>query len=1568
MEETKQTIDTDLSLEEINKIDAKLDGWKKKLLDLGLRNQLLNFKPSRSSNLKIDLTTGLDSVFTTLVDREKTLKFVPLVEPEKAKDKMLYLDNYESRQRQIHTLRSSAKKSLAEKGINILYMTFGMLYWKDKGAQAQEMTAPLLLVPVAIEHASTFAPYEMQVAEGEFVVNPTLLFKLENDFQITDLPSLGDEEMPEAFIDRFRAALNQDQWHIENEMFVSLLSFQKINMYRDMEQHKERIYKNKIVRALCGVNGNFEADQQAIAEVGSRYNHDALVRPTETFHIVDADASQADAILLAEKGVSFVLQGPPGTGKSQTITNIIATMLAKGKKVLFVAEKEAALSVVQNRLAEHGMGDFCLMIDNDKAKKKDILQQIDNCIAQPKLQLKSDIDDRLLELNEKRARLNQYYEQLTALVEPIKKSIYDMCGEIASRNDIPDLAFEMAHVEEIDADQLRRLRDIVKDFMAAYGQYDTVRDNPWFGATIEEIGINQQGVVTDQLQKATAVVEQIEQSMGEVVLNTGLPIEPSSNNMDCMLDILHLLASPIEYPAMWLTLDSLDCIPNTLPKHEREALRKQHEDLSQQERQCRDAIEQHYDHDVVEVDPAMLDRFRTDYGSMLRSLNAQYRKDISTLASYSKQGKPDYDEALALLKQIKSYTEIKKALETCKSELAKQQPLEQAETMRAKLRQYGLDPEAIVAIIERPSTQELALKAYTRLQQLQSNTDLETVRNFFSEQEWAFMCGDSALPLTERLRKCAAHIDDLRDWRGYRESRKQAALSGIATFINAVEQHSSPIRKQQLEECFLKHFYKCLLDKTLQQEQFASVRDFRHTAIMQLIADFKALDLEQLRITQEKIRVGLIQQIPDFSFSNSAGSEIGILKREIQKKRGQKPLRVLFQQIPNIITHIKPCFLMSPLAISAYLNEMEFDLVIFDEASQVFPENAIGAIMRGKQLIVVGDDRQLPPTNFFKSATLEVEDEDEMDDDSAFESILDQSATVLPTMTLQWHYRSKSESLIAFSNAEIYNNRLISFPTRDITSAGHTPDLGVECIYVPDGVYDRGGKKDNVVEANRIIDLMKDHFTRYPKRSLGVVTFSEAQMDCIETQLLKRLKEDEELKKLYEQSVGREKEPFILKNLENIQGDERDTIIMSVGYGKDSQGKLYNNMGPITRDGGYRRLNVAITRAKYNVKIVCSILPEDIRIDDANNTPQNGLRLLKTYIDYAQRGKAAIENDLRASAASVVDTAFEESVYQFLTQHGYQVDRLVGTSQYRINLAVVNPKPELGYLLAIECDGSSFLSARTARERDRVRPTMLRSMGWQILRLWATDWIINRQHQEERILNAIASALEGNPAEETIETTLTPTLLSEPVASSSPANASTPISANTNGTSTKASSAQCSIPVGDNPFVTYTFAQWDTHLVPKDNIMNMIRTEQPVAFDMICERVLQYQKIQQKVLGPQIRDMLSHEAVNTDPLGFVTTQDYDIAQLKCRIPAEGDKPRNIDCIHPTELKLALVFIASKSFGATRESLITDTARALGFKRTTDIVNASLNHQIDLLLHNETLIDNEGKIVLTGEKE
>ena len=351
------------------------------------------------------------------------------------------------------------------------------------------------------------------------------------------------------------------------------------------------------------------------------------------------------------------------------------------------------------------------------------------------------------------------------------------------------------------------------------------------------------------------------------------------------------------------------------------------------------------------------------------------------------------------------------------------------------------------------------------------------------------------------------------------------------------------------------------------------------------------------------------------------------------------PLRKLFMAIPNLITALRPCFMMSHLSVSVFLEAQSynFDLVIFDEASQVHTEDAIGAIMRGKQTIIVGDTKQLPPTSFF-SASLNDEDYDidtdetiESEDAGAFESVLDEAVVVLPERSLRWHYRSRDEHLIAFSNVKVYNSQLITFPS-SIESA---PDIGVEYIYVKDGVYDRGGKKNNIIEAKKVADLVFEHIRKHPNRSLGVVTFSEAQQNAIDAVIRQRRLQDSRFDKFF---IEDKEEPFFIKNLENVQGDERDTIIFSIGYAKDSKGIMYMNFGPLSRDGGYRRLNVAITRAKYNVKLVGSITANDIDLD---KTSSEGVKMLRSYIEFAQQGIIALEKELTYNYNLDFDSPFD---------------------------------------------------------------------------------------------------------------------------------------------------------------------------------------------------------------------------------------------------------------------------------------------------------------------------------------
>lgn len=505
--------------------------------------------------------------------------------------------------------------------------------------------------------------------------------------------------------------------------------------------------------------------------------------------------------------------------------------------------------------------------------------------------------------------------------------------------------------------------------------------------------------------------------------------------------------------------------------------------------------------------------------------------------------------------------------------------------------------------------------------------------------------------LSDRLLACKDKKYLLEEWVDYCSNRQKCEAAGLSSYIKEFEANS--INPDYLVDAYLKRFYRLWLDALL--PHYPSVMNFRSRIQEQTINEFRQLDKAQFKIAQARVRERVMSRIPDFNAITSTRDEIGILKRELNKQRRLMPLRKLFMAIPNLITALRPCFMMSPLSVSVFLEAQsyDFDLVIFDEASQVHTEDAIGAIMRGKQVIIVGDTQQLPPTNFF-AATINDDDFDiDEDDDNdsknkdagAYDSILEEAVTVLPERSLRWHYRSRHEHLIAFSNIKIYNSSLITFPA----SIEKVPDTGVEYIYVSDGIYDRSGKRNNVIEARRVADLVFEHFRKYPNRSLGVVTFSEAQQNAVDAAIRHKRYNDPSFEHLFNED---KEEPFFIKNLENVQGDERDTIIFSIGYAKDARGIMYMNFGPLSRDGGYRRLNVAITRAKYNVKLVGSIVPTDI---DIEKTSADGVKLLRSYIEFAQNGIIALEKDITFSNDIVFDSPFEESVYNFLQSKGYEV-------------------------------------------------------------------------------------------------------------------------------------------------------------------------------------------------------------------------------------------------------------------------------------------------------------------------
>ncbi|MBQ6136041.1 MAG: hypothetical protein IJI73_01590, partial [Kiritimatiellae bacterium] len=499
---------------------------------------------------------------------------------------------------------------------------------------------------------------------------------------------------------------------------------------------------------------------------------------------------------------------------------------------------------------------------------------------------------------------------------------------------------------------------------------------------------------------------------------------------------------------------------------------------------------------------------------------------------------------------------------------------------------------------------------------------------------------------------------------------------------------------------------------------------------------FRELDGRLAELTREAVFAKIADRMPlNMSGKVSRSSELGILRSECEKKMRHKPIRQLLSEIPNLASQLKPCFLMSPLSVAQYLppEAAPFDLVVFDEASQIPVWDAIGVIARARQFICVGDPKQMPPTNFFQKAEDGADEEDGAPED--MESILDEClAAGVHSAYLNWHYRSRHESLIAFSNHNYYGDRLYTFP-----SANRSPSLGVRFEFVEGGVYDRRASRTNEKEARALVDWV---FARvkepgYRMRSAGVVTFSEAQRDLIENLFDERREQDPSIEEFFSDSAP---EPFFVKNLENVQGDERDVILFSVGYAADRDGKLAMNFGPLNRTGGERRLNVAVTRAKEQVVVFSSIHGSDI---DLSRTQAVGASHLRSFLEFAEKGADAAP---RAEPAD--NGAFPRAVAEFLRGRGWEVDEQVGTGACRIDLAVKKPGGD-GYLLAVECDGPSYAAQLTVRDRDQLRHSVLKSLGWRLARLWSVDWALDRDRAEKSLLALLDSLAESRRADVT---------------------------------------------------------------------------------------------------------------------------------------------------------------------------------------------------------------------------
>ena len=1350
--------------------NSKINSLAEKLLDTGKRNNLINFKETKSSTVEVVIPSAED-LFNRINYRLVTLEAVDtkvkdvddmdeepvaeqtvleIQESEEEKDKRAeYINKHlkkVKKENQILLFNSVSdmnaltilskidrrgKSYIEDAGINVSYMCFGFIKWKEREDSHYEYRAPILLVPITMNRESNILPYDITANGDEVIVNPTFEYKLESEYGVK-LPAYDNNVNDDltTFLNKVASIVNNLGFTVEDGCFISNFSYMKINMYQDLMRHQDKTLQSNNVRRILG---------EEIVEDGDSDIKEPLKNPILELHnVVDADSSQVEAIEAAKAGKSFVLQGPPGTGKSQTITNIIAECLYDEKKVLFVSEKQAALNVVYDKLKSNGLEDFCLELHSFKANKKDVLNELVRTLNAPQSYVTSDADMELQLKEENQKQLDDYAVELHRKREVINSSLYQLYEYYSSYENEEDIPFDVKDIRKRDKRYLSDIDSLLTryaDFTSMIG-YD-YHENPWYGYTWQDLPYQSKNELRRVLQNSKDTLSELQGIYEKIENDYSIP-SAGAKDAKTLRDLFACLSS-----AEFLT-------PSALAWESLKGYGKSVEVLSGLSQDIKAKMEelcQVFDEDVLKLDGKDINRKLTrQFNSFFsRLFNSEYKKLITDMTLCKKDGKKI------------SYADAVKASEKL---MSLQEDIEEFNISERKVKDVlsdsykGVETDFDKLLIEFSTVTSCCSQGMNSLGSIPSmsvsgfNTSkkefaeiassLERILGRLDDVKKASSYFDASIidvyggEVHGSCQKCLSaleNFDGLDNWCRFRSLYAKLNEYDVASYVDICIDRNLPV--SSYANSFKKLFYYQWIDSIIVNTP--CLLEFSKISQDRAKETFAAKDREQFDINRVMIKAKLSAKRPVYSNDlTSSNSQVGILQREANKKRRQMSIRDLLSKTGETIQMLKPCFLMSPLSVSTYLGDnIDFDVVIFDEASQIFPQDAIGAIYRGKQLIVVGDSKQMPPSNFFNSTVDDPDDgyEEGSDDTADFESILDICSSVFPQISLSWHYRSRFEQLIAFSNKNFYNSNLVSFPSPEADCLGK----GVDYYHVEGGFFDRK-KHRNRKEAEFVVDLIYENIEKYPNRSLGVVAFSISQQDLIERLLSKRRAEHPECEQFF--SSGRE-EPFFVKNLETVQGDERDTIIFSTAYGYDDQGRISLNFGPLNRQGGERRLNVAVTRAKWNVQLVTSMHATDI---DLRRTSSKGVALVREYLDFAERGTIALESSLSVSSEDSYDSDFEREVCTFLRDNGYEVDTQVGCSGYRIDLALKR-KDSSDYVLAIECDGKTYHSSRNARDRDRLRQEILERMGWKFYRIWSTDWFRNRNQAEKDLLQACENAM-----------------------------------------------------------------------------------------------------------------------------------------------------------------------------------------------------------------------------------
>ena len=1247
-------------------------------LDLSALKILLSGKTVKASTLYPEIFAKIKNKKDIDLSIDENLEADSEDEPKQDQKAIDFSELWAKKLRKYESVYRKAKENYDEKNIETCFIAEGFISW-ETAKTGPVPNAPLILHPIKIEPTARGNSDFQLTKTGEAFFNQALVLYLQKDFGIEPGIFNTQEELtsssPEISAIKDKLAQSVAGYSFYDEKVLGNFSFLKYPMVQDINRIIESSTAHMILSALAGNNEGIEN----LNDTGKEFTIEELsnLNPVVENLIFPADSSQHAAIGAVLGGKSIVIQGPPGSGKSQTIANLIAEATVNNKKILFVAEKRAAIDAVVERLTEKGLGGVVLDLHGEPDKKT-IAQNLLSAIKAHNLPARLSNTDEFA-LNSAKNRLNDRWHWLHD-----SSNIQDFDGQtltnyevmfqlgnfrqglsnkvVAQANLLGNLAETFTSEKRDETSSTFRDLYNYRYFDNEYQKSEAIKD---FKGLTE---VEQAETIVDGLTKIQASFDSPYWKKIQSLFKKGFRVE--AKNIEDFENSFIDIRSHIEFMQFF-----------------------ELKDLAKLE----------------ELSDCLLtsSEFRNKHGLNLISGFFAKRKKKKVLHSQIKSPWERSDEELHQV--INKESEL----------LEKWSPTKSGNN---EIVEVVAEFDPIVNFIE---------SLFTSIKSLQSELPLIIPSQSLTFKELQEIL-DKYLPISDLIR-ITPIINNL---------LKKLISENLSSVLEVIK--DAKLAEDQAVSFWNLVWFSSRLDADIKSQK--TWKDSLYS-LNKLVDTFRDLDTKHLRSNTTKILAHLTS-----NFSNLPAADKQLLNRESMKKSGHLPFRELLSKIPESIQKIKPVMAMSPLAVSRLLpsNEGMFDIVIFDEASQIKPEDAITSIYRGKQLVVAGDRFQLPPTNFGeKTIEEDVIDASDFSEDytdpatTGMESILTTAIGVFSSekniKPLRLHYRSKDERLISWSNFNIYRKageELFTFPSLDVEGKS-----ALRYTYLPN-VKTQSMAVANEAEIQKVKEIVLEHIKNQPDLSLGVIAFGMRHSIRLQDEFNLLEKENDDFYN-WKQSWADKREKFFIKNIERVQGDERDSIIISPGYAPNLDGTVPLQFGSLNRQGGERRLNVAASRAKEYVHLVTSLRSQDIEL---KRTKSASIALLKTFLEFMENQGRLIEPEYELNVAT---TPFEEEILQKLNEKNLTVDCQVGDSGFKIDFAIRDPKTNK-YILAIEADGATYHSSEYARERDYMRQRILESRGWRFVRIWSTDWWLNPDQEIARVMAALGKPVQNliSPSEE----------------------------------------------------------------------------------------------------------------------------------------------------------------------------------------------------------------------------